>query len=148
MDELRLFLEQSVIDAELLDVPDGASSAADAASALGTQPENIIKSLVFVVDEEPVLVIVSGNEKVDESIIADLMEAEQCEIADPDTVRDATGYPIGGVPPVSLDLPKIVDESVLGKEMVYGGGGDPDTVIKLDPRFIVDEETIVEEVTI
>lgn len=147
MNELELFLEQSVIEAELIDVPDGASSAADAASALGTRPDNIIKSLVFLVDEEPVLVVVSGDDQVDEEIIAELMDGDHCEIADPETVKETTGYRIGGVPPVSLDLPKIVDEDVISKDEVFGGGGDADTVIRLDPRFIVDEDTIVDEVT-
>lgn len=148
MDELHLFLEQSIIEAELMDVPDGASSAQDAATALGTDSENIIKSLVFLADDEPVLVVVSGSEHVDEEMIAELMEAETCEIADPETVREATGYPIGGVPPVSLDIPKIVDQTAIEQDIVYGGGGRPDTVIKLDPRFIVDEDTIVDEVAV
>ncbi|MFB6294213.1 MAG: aminoacyl-tRNA deacylase, partial [Candidatus Nanohaloarchaea archaeon] len=135
------------IDAEFIETS-GSETAEDAARALDTTTDHIIKSLVFYADGDPVLVIVRGSDHVSEDQVAAALHAEDCRLAEPDEVEDETGYQVGGVPPVGAGLPKLVDEDVLGMDEVYGGAGAPDRVIGLDPRFIVGEDDIVADVTV
>ncbi len=144
---LERFCEEHGIDAELIPAP-GAKTAQGAAEALDTTVDHIIKSLVFLADGEPVLVIVTGADQVNEEKLAAVLHTDDVRMADPDEVHEATGYRIGGVPPVSTGLLKVVDEDVITKDMVYGGGGDAETVLKIDPRFIVGEDDLVRDVTV
>lgn len=135
------------IDAEFIETNTSTKTAKDAARVLKVGKEQIIKSLVFYVDEAPYLIVVQGPDRVDTDRLQELMEAETCRLAQPDEVKQETGYTVGGVPPVGLELPKIVDEAVLTHEKVYGGGGSKHCMIGLDPRFIIDENDLVGSVT-
>ncbi|MFB6294640.1 MAG: aminoacyl-tRNA deacylase [Candidatus Nanohaloarchaea archaeon] len=141
------FCQRNGIDAEFIET-DGSETAEDAARALDTTVDHIIKSLVFIADGDPVLVIVRGSDHVSEDAVAEQLHAESCRLADPEEVEAATGYRIGGVPPVGAGLDKLVDEAVLQMDTVYGGAGASDRVIGLDPRFIVGEDDIVADVTV
>lgn len=141
------FCHRNGIDAEFIET-DGSETAEDAARALDTTVDHIIKSLVFMVEEEPVLVIVRGSDHVSEGKVSGALDVDSCRLADPHEVEDATGYAVGGVPPVGAGLDKLVDESVLQMDKVYGGGGAEDRVIGLDPRFIVGEDDLVADVTV
>lgn len=147
MEMLEQFCEEHGIDAEFIQTQ-GSETAEDAARELDTTVHNIIKSLVFIADDEPVLVVVRGSDHVSEEKVASVLQAGSCRLADPDEVRDATGFAIGGVPPVGAGLQKLVDAKVIEMDEVYGGAGAPDRVIRLDPRFIVGENDIVEDVTV
>ncbi|MDY6770392.1 MAG: YbaK/EbsC family protein [Candidatus Nanohaloarchaea archaeon] len=147
VDRLRRFLEESVIDGEIIELEQNTKSAKQAAQALGTDKDSIIKSLVFLVDDEPYLVVVPGPARVDEDKLCEALEAEEARIASPEEVEEFTGYEVGGVPPVSLPLPKVIDEAVVGKQEVYGGGGSGNHVLRIDPRFIVDEDSVTADVT-
>ncbi|MDY6769005.1 MAG: YbaK/EbsC family protein [Candidatus Nanohaloarchaea archaeon] len=144
---LEQFCEENGIEAEFIQT-DGSESAEDAARALNTTVEHIIKSLVFYADGDPVLVIVRGCDHVSEEKVAETLRAEQCRLAQPAEVEDETGFGVGAVPPVGADLDKLVDEAILEMDEVYGGGGAPDRVIGLDPRFIVGEDDLVADVTV
>ncbi|MDY6778047.1 MAG: YbaK/EbsC family protein [Candidatus Nanohaloarchaea archaeon] len=146
VDQLERYIESSVIEGTIIELGDSTKTAKQAASALGTSEENIIKSLVFLADGEPVLVIVPGPARVDEERLAEVLEADKVEMASPDQVEELTGYSVGEVPPVSLDLRKVIDESVVEKRTVYGGGGSRNHVLEIDPRYIVDEDSLVETV--
>lgn len=163
---LREFCESHGIEAELLPAP-GAETAEGAAEALDTTVDSIVKSLVFMADRgpradgadededrvgergwEPVLVVVTGPQQVSEEKLAAALGTDAVRMADPDEVGEATGYRIGGVPPVGTGLDKVVDERVLDQNVVYGGGGDAETVLKVDPRFIVGEDDLVRDVSV
>ena len=118
--------------------PDGTETAADAAAALGCAVGRIASSLVFVAGGEPVVVVTSGANRVDEVRLAALLGVDRVATADPDRVRAATGWAIGGVPPVchETDLPVFVDRSLLDHETVYAAAGTPTTVFEGDPDRI------------
>lgn len=147
--KLKRFLERSILDGEIIEMPGEVSSADQAAEKLDTQPQNIVKSLVFIVGDEPILTVVPGNSHVSEEKLADALgvEEDQVSIASPEEVEEETGYKVGEVPPVSVNLPKIVDNDVVGEEEVYGGGGSRHHLLKIDPRYLVDEETVVDNIT-
>lgn len=145
--DLELFCEENGIEAEFIDFDMATHSVQEAARALDTSTRNIIKSLVFIVDGEPFLVVVDGTSRVDEEKLAEVLLAEDARLAEPDEVEDATGYAVGTVPPVGTGLRAVVDDRVLEKDVVYGGGGAESRMIKLDPRFIVGEDDRVAPVT-
>ncbi len=146
---LKRFLNRSVVSGQIIEMPGEVSSADQAAKKLDTQPRNIVKSLVFIVEEEPVLVIVPGNSHVKERKLAEALEVEEgnMRIASPEEVEEETGYRVGEVPPISLNLPKIVDSAVIGEKDIYGGGGSRHHLLKIDPRYLVEEDTVVEDIT-
>ena len=80
--------------------PEGTKTAADAAAAIGVDVGQIVKSLVFLVDGEPVMALVAGDNQLDESKLSALRDGGTVGRADADAVRAATGFPIGGVPPL------------------------------------------------
>jgi prolyl-tRNA editing enzyme YbaK/EbsC (Cys-tRNA(Pro) deacylase) len=113
--------------------PAGTRTAQDAAAAIGCSVGQIVKSLVFVRAEQPVLVLCSGANTVD---------AERLGLAkaDADLVRRATGFSIGGVPPYGhpARLETLVDEDLLGHEEVWAAAGTPRSVFPLTPAQLVE----------
>lgn len=117
-----------------------------AAKATGSKPENIIKSLVFIGEKEPVLVIVPGHKKVDLSKLKSIVG--RCRLARPDEVERLTGFTVGGMPPVGVPLRTIVDKSLLDKDVVIGGGGDINKLCRIDVKKIIEyQKAEVYEVT-
>src|SRR4051812_34133764 len=106
---------------------EGTRTAADAAAAIGVPVGAIVKSLVFLVDEAPVVALVSGDNQLDESKLAAAFGGSACRRPDADTVRDATGFPIGGIPPFGYrqPLPVFVDLDLLGFDEVWAAAGTP-----------------------
>jgi len=98
----------------------------------------IVKSLVFTVDGRPLLVVASGVNRVDERRLGEVAGG-RIRRADPDTVKQATGYSIGGVPPIGLASPLAVyvDRDLLGYELVYAAAGLPECVFPIAPGELV-----------
>ena len=112
--------------------PQGTRTAADAAAAIGCEVGAICKSLVFRVGEEPLLVIASGANRVDEGRFG-------AEKADAAFVRDQTGFAIGGVPPFGhlRAIETIVDEDLLAYATVWAAAGTPSSVFPIAPADLV-----------
>ncbi|MFY9481760.1 MAG: YbaK/EbsC family protein [Ilumatobacteraceae bacterium] len=105
--------------------PEGTKTAADAATAIGVTVGQIVKSLVFGVDNEIVMALVSGSNQLDEKKLALAAGGAKCARVDADAVREATGYPIGGVPPFghSTQLRVFVDPDLLQYDEVWAAAG-------------------------
>ena len=105
--------------------PGGTKTAADAAAAIGVSVGQIVKSLVFGVDTEIVMALVSGSNQLDEKKLALAAGGAKCSRVDADAVRAATGYPIGGVPPFghSTQLRVFVDPDLLQYDEVWAAAG-------------------------
>ena len=105
--------------------PEGTKTAADAAAAIGVTVGQIVKSLVFGVDGEIVMALVSGSNQLDEKKLAAAAGGAKCARVDADAVREATGFPIGGVPPFghSTQLRVFVDPDLLQYDEVWAAAG-------------------------
>ena len=92
--------------------PQGTRTAADAAAAIGVELGQIVKSLVFLVDGRPVVALMSGSNRLDEDRLAAVAGGVKARRADANAAREATGFPIGGVPPFGhrIDVPVFVDQ--------------------------------------
>jgi len=119
--------------------PDGTRTAADAARAIGCQVDQIVKSLVFVADTAPVLVLCSGGNRVDVVKVGRERSAAAVRKADAGEVRAATGYAIGGTPPFghARDLPVLIDRHLTGFEVVWAAAGTPRHVFPVAPGDLV-----------
>jgi prolyl-tRNA editing enzyme YbaK/EbsC (Cys-tRNA(Pro) deacylase) len=133
-DELR----RAGSPAEVVELSDSARTAAEAAVAIGTTVAQIAKSLVFSAGDATVLVIASGINRVSVEKVGALVGAT-IRRADPDTVRRATGYPVGGVPPVAHATPTtvLIDEDLTPFDEVWASAGTPHAVFKATADEIV-----------
>jgi len=124
---------------DILRFPEGTRTAEQAAAAVGCELGQIVKSLVFLCDGQPVLALTSGANRVDTGRLGDLLNGKITR-ADADGVREATGYAIGGTPPFGHARPlrAVVDPALLTYDTVWAAAGTPDTVFELTPRALVD----------
>jgi len=120
--------------------PEGTKTAEDAAEVVGCDVAQIASGLVFAADGDPVMVVTSGANRVSEDLLAAELGADGAEMADPETVREATGYGIGGVPPFCHDgdIETLIDETLLAHGEVWAAAGTPQTVFPIDPDVLVD----------
>lgn len=123
---------------EILRFPEGTRTAEQAAVAVGCELGQIVKSLVFLCDGEPVLALTSGANQVDTGRLGTLLGGKVSR-ADADGVRGATGYAIGGTPPFGHARPlrTVLDRDLLGYDTVWAAAGTPDTVFELKPEQLV-----------
>jgi prolyl-tRNA editing enzyme YbaK/EbsC (Cys-tRNA(Pro) deacylase) len=127
------------LDPEVRTFPAGTRTAADAAAAIGCEEAAIVKSLVFVADGRPVLALTSGANRVAEAALAELLGATELRKATAEEVRDATGYAIGGTPPVGhdTDLPVVCDQDLTVLDEVWAAAGTPATVFPMAPAALL-----------
>jgi prolyl-tRNA editing enzyme YbaK/EbsC (Cys-tRNA(Pro) deacylase) len=125
---------------EVVEMPASTRSAKDAAAALKCDVSQIVKSLIFrsVARDQPVLVLASGADRVDEARLAEIVGP--VEQANGKFVRDRTGFAIGGVPPVahSQPLETYLDEHLLDHDIVWAAAGTPRAVFSVNPRELVE----------
>jgi len=108
-------------------------TAQDAAREIGTRVERIVKSLVFVADGRPLVVLCSGDNRVSVKRLEDLLRAKSVRRATADEAKDQTGFPIGGVPPFAhtQTLEVIADNALKRFETVWAAAGLPDAVFEI-----------------
>lgn len=109
----------------------------DAAAAVGCEKSMIAKSIVVVCDGDPVVCVTSGAHRVDVEQVALALDCAEVRVATPGEVRAATGFPVGGVPPVAHGLPVLFDESLLHHERIWAAAGDSNSLFDVDPRQLV-----------
>ena len=124
------------LQVELKTLNESTATVADAATAIGCEPGQIAKSIVFVVDGEPVVVVASGRHRIDQDKVCDALDCAEARQASADEVRAATGFPIGGVPPIGHGLPVVFDTALLEYEVIYAAGGDGNTLFEVMPRHL------------
>ena len=114
-------------------------TAEDAARQIGTEVERIVKSLVFVADGEPVVVLCSGRSRVDEARLAAALGASGVRRATADEAKRLTGYAIGGVPPFAhAQLCRVLaDQGLLAFDEVWAAAGLPDAVFPIVPSDLL-----------
>ncbi len=124
--------------AEVIEFAESTRTAADAARAVGTTVAQIVKSLIFKAGGEPVLVLVSGANRVNVEKLQGLVGVPIAK-ADAEWVRQVTGFSIGGVPPVGHRRPMrtFMDEDLLQFPEVWAAGGTPNAVFKTSPQELI-----------
>lgn len=114
-------------------------TAQEAAAAVGCDVGAIVKSLVFLADGEPLLVLVSGPNRVDTDVLGRELGAV-IEKSDAKRVKAETGYSIGGVPPFGhpVALRTVIDPDLLRYDDVWAAAGSPTAVFRIDPDALLE----------
>jgi Cys-tRNA(Pro) deacylase len=138
IERVRERLREQGIEAQPVEFAESTRTSADAAAAIGTTVAQIAKSLVFMANGQPLLVIASGANRVDTKKLGALLDARITR-ADADAVRQATGFPIGGVPPLGHTTPlrTLIDEDLLAFTSIWAAAGTPNAVFETTPADLV-----------
>jgi prolyl-tRNA editing enzyme YbaK/EbsC (Cys-tRNA(Pro) deacylase) len=136
IDRVREFFRENNLEIEIHELPDSTRTAQLAADAVGCELGQIVKSLVFVLDErDTVLALVAGDRRADPFKIARTVRASTVRIANANEVRARTGFAIGGVAPVAHAsdgiTAKLFDDSLLRFDVVWAAAGTPHSVFPI-----------------
>ena len=133
--DLQGFIDQKKIQAIIIPLDQHTPTVGDAARALNVETDQIIKSLVFQIHGDPLLVINNGLARVDRKKLAAYLGVgrKKVKFADPDQVLEITGFIVGSMPPFGHEnkLRTLIDPAVIRMETVYGGGGDINAMMEI-----------------
>lgn len=122
------------LDFKVIELDESTRTAQDAATAIGCEVAQIIKSLLFCTADthQPLLVLTSGVNRVNEKTITHYV-GEKIKKADADFTREVTGYAIGGIPPLGhkSEIKTIIDEDLLHYDELWAAAGTPNAVFCL-----------------
>lgn len=140
-DDVQSYMDARGIAGEMLYLETPTPTVETAALAVNTSPQQIIKSILFLVNEQKVLAITCGTDFVDRRSIARVYEVgrKRVKLAPPEIVLEVAGYPVGAMPPFAHrePLPTLIDPRVLEQPFVYGGGGAENALVRLSPADIL-----------
>ncbi|MBW2178662.1 MAG: YbaK/EbsC family protein [Deltaproteobacteria bacterium] len=146
---LQNFIDQHRIDATIIPLSEHTPTVGDAARALDVATDLIIKSLVFHIDGNPLLVINNGTARVDRKKLAAYLGVgrKKVKFAAPDQALEITGFIVGSMPPFGHrdKLRTLIDPAVARLETIYGGGGDINAMMRLQSDVLI--ETTRAEIT-
>ena len=119
--------------------PDDTKTSQQAAAALGCGVAEITKSLVFMADDAPLMVLMAGDRRVDVAAVATAVGAQRVRRAELDEVRAATGYAAGGTPPFGhvKAMRVLADRSITDNDVVWVAAGSPKTVFAIGVEDLV-----------
>src|SRR5690348_3662746 len=122
------------VETRVIEFPESTRTAEEAATAVGTTPARIVKSLVFMAGDQPVLALVSGANRLDTARLSAKL-GRPIRRAGADEVRAATGFAIGGVPPLghAQALTVFIDRDLMEFDVVYAAAGTPNAVFPIAP---------------
>lgn len=141
VDRVREYLNQRGLDIQVKELSASTRTAALAAEAVGTPLGSIVKSLVFIADDDrTLLALVAGDQRADAAKIASLLGTRSVRLANGDQVRSRTSYAIGGVPPVAhaTPLPTLVDRTLLRFDTVWAAAGAPNALFGIGTRTLLE----------
>ena len=134
VERVRMALAAADHEDTIFAFPEGTRTAVDAANAAGCDVSQIVKSLVFRTGDQPVLVLTSGSNRVDERKVEELL-GSKLEAAKGRWVREVTGFAIGGVSPIAHKSPLqiFIDEDLMKLSIVWAAAGSPTHVFSTKP---------------
>jgi prolyl-tRNA editing enzyme YbaK/EbsC (Cys-tRNA(Pro) deacylase) len=140
VERVAAFLHEARAEARIEEFPDGTTTARDAARAVGCEPAQIVKSLVFLCDGLPVLVLVPGDRRADPAKVATAVGVAKASVASAQDVERVTGFEPGAVAP--FPLPRavqrvLIDHTLLGTGLVWVGAGSVHHVAGIQPAELV-----------
>lgn len=135
VERVAAVLRAAAVDARVEEFPEGTKTARDAAAAIGCELSQIVKTLVVVADGAFVLVLIPGDERLDERAVAAALDAQDVRVATTPEVVQATGFDPGGVAPFPRrpGIRALIERSLFRHEIVWIGAGTPSHVAGLAP---------------
>ena len=139
VERVSSFLREAGAEARIEELTEGAHTAEDAAAAVGCGLDQIVKSLVLLCDQRPVVALVPGDRRGDPAKIALASGADRARVASADEVKEATGFAPGAVAPFPLPRVETVllERDLLRKPVVWVGGGSSNHLVGLSPSELL-----------
>jgi len=138
--ELQAYMHAHGVQGEILHLEVPTPTVETAAQAVNARPEQIIKSILFIIDDQPVLAIACGLATIGRRAIADLygVGRKRVKLATPERVLEISGYEVGAMPPFGHRQPlsTLIDPRVLEQSEAYAGGGAENALVRLNPQAI------------
>jgi len=137
---LEDFLKANGMKARLIECTVPVPNCKAAATAMGVNVSDIVKSVLFVYDKKKaVLLVLLGDARVSLPKVSALLDGKALQLAMPKEVLEMTGYDVGGVPPISIyGVKTFIDEKVMKKAKVYAGGGDDAHLLEITPAELLE----------
>ena len=139
--DLKAYIDQHGLQAQLMVLPVSTPTVDAAAAAVGARVEQIVKSLLFWIKSEPIMVVASGSSRVDRRSLAAYFNVgrKQVKLMGAEDVVEISGYPVGAVPPFGhrTKLMTLMDAGVLQDQEIYAGGGAVDHLMCVSPGEIL-----------
>ncbi|MFX1508342.1 MAG: aminoacyl-tRNA deacylase [Promethearchaeota archaeon] len=139
---LQEYINNEQLSAKIISLKTSTKTVEESVKALGCKMEEIIKSIIIVTNtNEFYLVILQGNRKIKTKKVKKLLNVKDIKLASPNQVKKETGYKVGDVPPISINLPVILDELVLKvpkSSKLYGGGGASSKLLAISVDELLD----------
>ncbi len=139
--DLQAYLDAHQIPGEILILARPTPTVETAAQAVGALPDQIVKSILFLLPDQPVLAVSCGLGRIDRRVIAKYFGVgrKRVKLADAETVLRVLGYPVGTVPPFGhrQQILTLLDQPVLAHEQVYAGGGEHNALVRLPSAEIL-----------
>ena len=109
------------------------------AALLGLRLSEVVKSVIFMAEDRPILVLVPGDRRVSYKKVKDALSINKLKLATSQEVIDHTGYTLGATPPFAhrTDIDTLVDGVIAGKEVVYTGGGELNAMLKIRSQDLI-----------
>ena len=138
VDRVRQALAARGLTVEITEFDQSTATSQQAADTLGVSVATIVKSLVFLAGEQPILVLASGANRVDTEKLSRIT-GSKVRRADADRVKAATGFVIGGVPPVGHagPLATYIDRDLMAYDLLWAAAGSPYAVFPVTPQDLV-----------
>ncbi len=140
--DIQAFLEDQNISGEILFLEVPTLTVEAAASAVGTSPQQIVKSILFIVGDEPILAVSCGTDRVDRRAIAAVCDVgrKKVKLASPEIMLEVSGYEVGAMPPFAhrQKIKTLLDQRVLQQPVVFAGGGAENALLRLSPDDILE----------
>jgi Cys-tRNA(Pro) deacylase len=136
VERVRGVLDTLGIPIQIQELPHSTRTAVEAAQAVGSTVDQIVKSLVFITAaDQPILILTSGSNQVDEKHVTKLLGVK-IRFADAAFVREQTGFAIGGVSPYGLKkkIPIFIDQDLLEHDLVWAAAGSSHAVFSVKPQ--------------
>ncbi|HXE71415.1 MAG TPA: YbaK/EbsC family protein [Candidatus Nitrosotenuis sp.] len=135
---LKSYMEQAGIPGEHLVFAGSCHSVAEAAEAAGVRPEDMVKSICMVGDQDEwIVALIRGEDTASTTRLGRVLGIPPPRLASAPEILARTGYPCGGTPPFGYPARFVVDPRVLEKEWVYGGGGSPRSLVRVPSQALV-----------
>ncbi len=143
---VRAYAAERGVTIEIRRFPASTRTAQDAAREIGVEVGRIVKSLVFVAAERPVVVLCCGDRRVSEERLREVVGASAVRRTTADEAKRFTGYAIGGVPPFAHETAceTVIDEDMSRFDTVWAAAGLPDAVFEIavaDLRRLADAKS-------
>jgi len=137
-EKLDSFIRENRVECQHIKFGKSCHSVSEAAEAANAREDDFVKNICMVdSSSELIIAIVKGEDRASRTRVGKVLGIPRPEMASPEFMLEKSGYPAGGVPSFGYPARFLLDERVMEKEFVYGGGGSEDALVRISPKELL-----------